>query len=98
MKERRFFSINGTCILAGNTKVGEKIGLNPYELIFGKKIFGFSGNDVSLENNLKFYSKIIKKIRISKLRGLFRTYPFKNINNAINDFNKGKILRPLIKF
>ena len=94
----KHLSKNGICVLAGNTKVGEKIELNPYELIFGKKIFGFSGNDISLENNLKYYSSIIKKIGVSKLRRLYKTYPFKNINNAINDFNKGKILRPLIKF
>ena len=91
-------SKDGTFVLAGNTKVGHKIKINPYDLIFGKKIHGFSGNDVSLEGNINKYSKIIKKIGLSKIRGLYKTYSFKNINIAINDFNKRKVLRPLIKF
>jgi S-(hydroxymethyl)glutathione dehydrogenase/alcohol dehydrogenase len=91
-------SKDGTFVLAGNTKVGQKIKINPYDLIFGKKIHGFSGNDVSLEGNINIYSKIIKKIGFSKIRRLYKTYSFKNINIAINDFNKRKVLRPLIKF
>jgi len=91
-------SKNGTFVLAGNPKVGQKIKINPYDLIFGKKIHGFSGNDVSLEENINKYSKIVKKIGFSKIRSLYKTYSFKNINIAINDFNKRKVLRPLIKF
>ena len=91
-------SNDGLCILAGNIKKGNLIQLNPYDLIFGKKIVGFSGNDVSLENNLKLYYKLITKINISKLRKIFKVYKFKDINKAIKDFNSGKILRPLIKF
>ena len=54
---------DGICVLAGNIKK-EKIRINPYDLIF-KKIFGFSGMDVSLEKNLNLYTKKkkIKKIK-----------------------------------
>jgi len=89
---------NGKMILAGNTKKGDFIRLNPYDLIFGKKIYGFSGNDVSLEKNITKYIKIIKKINFKKLRDIFSTYKFQNINKAIRDFKKGIVLRPLIKF
>jgi S-(hydroxymethyl)glutathione dehydrogenase/alcohol dehydrogenase len=91
-------SYNGTMVLAGNTRKGDFIRLNPYDLIFGKKIFGFSGNDVSLEKNIKNYVKIIRKINLKKLRSIFSVYKFKNINKAIRDFKKGTVLRPLIKF
>jgi S-(hydroxymethyl)glutathione dehydrogenase/alcohol dehydrogenase len=94
----RNLSYNGTMILVGNTRKGDFIRLNPYDLIFGKKIFGFSGNDVSLEKNIKNYAKIIRKINIKKLRSIFPIYKFKNINKAIRDFKKGTVLRPLIKF
>ena len=66
--------------------------------IFGKKIFGFSGNDVSLEKNFKNYIKIIKKINFKQISNIFSIYKFKNINEAILDFKKGTVLRPLIKF
>ena len=94
----RNLSNSGSMIFAGNTKKGDFIKLNPYDLIFGKKIFGFSGNNVSLEKNLKNYIKIIKKIHFKKISNIFSTYKFKNINNAILDFKKGTVLRPLIKF
>jgi len=89
---------NGKMILAGNTKKGDYVRLNPYDLIFGKRIYGFSGNDVSLERNIKKYIKIVKKINFKKLRDIFSTYKFQNINKAILDFKKGTVLRPLIKF
>ena len=88
----------GTCILAGNIKHGLKIKFNPYDLIFGKKVYGFSGNDLSLEDNIKKYFNIIQKLEFKKLRNIFTQYKFQNINLAIKDFKKGKILRPLIYF
>ena len=91
-------SDSGNMIFAGNTKKGDFIRLNPYDLIFGKKIFGFSGNDVSLEKNFKNYIKIIKKINFKQISNIFSIYKFKNINEAILDFKKGTVLRPLIKF
>ena len=91
-------SVKGLCILAGNVRYGFKIKLNPYELIFGKKILGFSGNDVSLDKNLEKYYKLIKKINYTKLRKNFKLYKFANINKAIHEFKNGKTLRPLIKF
>ena len=91
-------STKGLCILAGNIKFGNKIKFNPYELIFGKQIYGFSGNNVSLEKNIKRYSTIVQKLNFTKLRKIFKTYKFNNINQAIIDFRKGKTFRPLIKF
>ena len=77
---------------------GHKIKFNPYDLIFGKRIYGFSGNDLSLEGNINKYFNIIKKLKLKKLRNIFTHYKFQNINSAIKDFKKGKILRPLIHF
>ena len=48
-------SSKGSCVLAGNIKHGLKIKFNPYELIFGKQIHGFSGNDLSLDKNIYQY-------------------------------------------
>lgn len=88
---------NGICILAGNTKKGNKVNIDPYDLIFGKKIVGFSGMDISLEKNLNKYAKILKKTNIKKLRSLYKIYSLGQINKAIIDFKKGKVFRSLIK-
>ena len=91
-------SSRGSCILTGNIKYGFKIEINPYELIFGKKIYGFSGNDLPLDENIQKYLQLLKKINYSKLRKVFKVYKFHNINKAIYDFKKEKVLRPVIKF
>lgn len=93
----KYLSKDGIFVLAGNPKKNKKISIDPYDLIFGKRIFGFSGNDISLEKNINFFSKILKIVGIKKLRKLYKTYSFNNINIAVNDFSKGKTLRPLIK-
>jgi S-(hydroxymethyl)glutathione dehydrogenase/alcohol dehydrogenase len=90
-------STSGTVILAGNIKKGEFVDLNPYDLIFGKKIFGFSANNISLNKNLKLYLKILQKINYKKLRKIFKVYKLNHINKAISDFKSGKVIRPLIK-
>jgi S-(hydroxymethyl)glutathione dehydrogenase/alcohol dehydrogenase len=90
-------STSGTVILAGNIKKGEFVDLNPYDLIFGKKIFGFSANNISLTKNLKLYLKILQKINYKKLRKIFKVYKLNHINKAISDFKSGKVIRPLIK-
>ena len=87
----------GKVIIAGNIKKGNFIKLNPYDLIFGKNLLGFSGNDVSLEKNLKKYIAILKKFGLNKVRKFYKSYQFKHINKAIADFKSGKVLRPLIK-
>ena len=91
-------SNKGKMIFAGNPQKGSKIKINPYDLIFGKNIYGFSGNDVSLEDNLQKYKKIINKIGYKKIQSIFSTYKFKDINLAIRDFKNGSVIRPLIKF
>ena len=91
-------STNGTAILAGNIKKGKFVDLNPYDLIFGKKIFGFSANNVSLSKNFKLYLKILQKINYKKLRKIFKVYKLNDINKAISDFKSGKVIRPLIKY
>ena len=88
---------NGTCILSGNVKKGVKIKIDPYDLIFGKKIIGFAGTNLSLEKNISSYSKMIQKIDIKKIRSLFKIYKLTSINQAVKDFKSGKVLRPLIK-
>ena len=84
--------------MAGNIKHGFEVKFNHYELFFGKRIYGFSGNDLSLDKNINQYFSVLKKINFNKLRNIFKIYKFHNINKAIYDFKKGKILRPLINF
>ena len=76
-----------------------KIGISDYSnIIFGKKIIGSIGGDISIEKNLKIFNDIIEKNKIFKKIYFKKEYSLNQINKAILDFKNGKIIRPLIKF
>tara|TARA_Y100001970_G_scaffold258688_1_gene338837 strand:- start:487 stop:1500 length:1014 start_codon:yes stop_codon:yes gene_type:complete len=87
---------NGTCIFCSHPPKNLKIQIDPYDLILGKKIIGSWGGDSFPEKDIKKYVKIIKNSKIN-LNNIFnKEYKFEDINLAINDFKKGKVLRPII--
>ena len=89
----------GKFIMIGNTKVGEKISINAWDFIFGKTFTGAWGNGGTTMKNFKINEKIL----ISEINNIKKILPKKNykiteINKALKDFKKGKVLRPIIKF
>ena len=89
----------GKFILIGNTKKKEMLSIKSWDIIFGKTLTGawgkggtimknFDINQNILENQIKYIKQILPK----------KNYKINQINEAINDFKKGKILRPIIKF
>lgn len=89
----------GRFILIGNTKIGEKISVDAWDIIFGKTLTGAWGKGGTMMKN---FSKI-EKIFINQIKNIKKILPKKNysiekVNIAINDFKLGKILRPIIKF
>ena len=89
----------GKFIIIGNTKVGEKISINAWDFIFGKTFTGAWGNGGTTMKNFD----IIEKILISEIKKIKKILPKNNykiteINKALDDFKKGKVLRPIIKF
>ena len=89
----------GKFIMIGNTKVGEKISINAWDFIFGKTFTGAWGNGGTTMKNFKINEKIL----MSEINNIKKILPKKNykiteINKALNDFKKGKVLRPIIKF
>lgn len=89
---------NGKLIFASHPKKNDKIKIEPFELIKGKKIEGSWGGLTNFEKNIKDYEKIIlmnKKI-INEIT--HKLYTFKNINKAIKDMRQKKSIRPVIKF
>lgn len=89
---------NGKVIFSSHPPKKNKIKIDPHELIKGKKIFGTWGGNCKPDRDIAKFSKIfIKNNRIATLVKS-NIYKFEKINNAISDFKKGKILRPIIKF
>jgi len=93
-----FVTIGGKLVFASHPKFNSKIKLNPFDLILGKKIYGTWGGGINFKKDLNTLTKILSSF--PKINNLFfnKTYQLNNINSAIKDFEKGVVIRPLIKF
>ena len=87
----------GKLVFASHPSKNTKISLDPHELIRGKKIIGSWGGNTLPINDTKKIFNLFKKNKIS-FSTLFKSvYKFKDINKAIIDFKKGKVIRPILK-
>lgn len=89
----------GKFVLIGNTKINEKLSIKAWDIIFSKTLTGAWGNQGVLMKNFYLNEKIfLNQIKNIKKVLPKKNYNLKNINKAISDFKKGKVLRPIIKF
>ena len=89
----------GQFIIIGNTKIREKISVNSWDFISGKMLTGAWGKGGTIMNNFEINQKIL----IDQIKNVKKILPKKNyklpkINKAVDDFRKGKILRPIVEF
>lgn len=88
----------GHLVFASHPKSGNKIALDPHELIKGKKISGSWGGGSNPEKIAQKLSElfIVGKLPLGKL--IEKKYKFDEINEAFHDMRKGLTIRPLIDF
>ncbi len=88
----------GTAIIAGNLEPGEKIFVDPFDLVKGKKLRGTWGGECFLDKDIPFYAQeyLKGKFPIGKL--ITRVYSFDKINNGIKDLEEGNLIRGVVKF
>ena len=89
--------LSGSLIIAGNVNKGKKFKIDPYDIIFGKKILGSIGGNLNIEGNIKNFEKVVKKNKTLFNVLISKKYKLKFINNAIQDFKMRKNLRPLLE-
>ena len=92
-------SDHGQAVIAGNLKKGEKISLDPFELIKGKRIMGTWGGEADIDRDIPLYAKAYLggKMKIDAL--LSKRIKLEKINEALNMMEKNKILgRAVIDF
>jgi len=90
--------IPGKAVIAGNVKKGEKISIDPYDLLYGKKILGTSIGETYKNEEIPDYAELYLqgKLKLDKL--VTHKYKFEDINKAFEDLDKGKIGRGIIVF
>lgn len=87
----------GVCIFASHPSFGEKLALDPFDLISGKQIRGSWGGGMNLDEDLSellelfMASESIMRLLSSDI------FPFEDINAAILQFSQGKSIRPILR-
>ena len=87
----------GLCVLAGNLPHGERISLDPFDLIKGKRIIGTWGGETKPDRDIPLYVNLYLsgKLKLEKL--VTHKYLLDDINQAFTALQQGKVGRGLIE-
>ncbi|MDD5687485.1 MAG: zinc-binding dehydrogenase [Elusimicrobia bacterium] len=96
--EMAFDSIKdkGTAVIAGNLRHGDKISINPFDLIKGKKIVGTWGGETNSDRDIPLYADMYLSGKLKLDMLVTHTYSLDDINCALEDLERGKVGRALI--
>tara|TARA_Y200000002_G_scaffold383026_1_gene402679 strand:+ start:125 stop:1198 length:1074 start_codon:yes stop_codon:yes gene_type:complete len=98
--EQAFESIktnDGLCVFASHPRFGDKISIDPFDLISGKRIIGSWGGDAQPDKDIPIFSKLYLDGKLPLEKFISKKYKLEDINLAINDLKKGKVIRPIIE-
>ena len=98
--EQAFQSVRnggGKCVFATHPKAGEKIMIDPFDLICGKQIQGSWGGQSKPEKDIPKFAQLYREGKLPLERLLTQRYSLDHINDALNDLEQRKVGRPLIK-
>ncbi len=88
----------GTLVFASHPGKGQKISLNPYELIEGKKIYGTWGGNLDPDEDLERIASLLRNIDLDLHKFLGEKFLISDINSAISYLDSGKPGRPILDF
>lgn len=88
----------GLCILAGNLPKGQKMEIDPFDLIKGKRVIGTWGGETDPDKDIQNYVDHFLSDRLNLSFFTSDIYRLDEINNSFNDLESGEVNRALIKF
>ncbi|MBT9143399.1 MAG: S-(hydroxymethyl)mycothiol dehydrogenase [Dehalococcoidia bacterium] len=86
----------GIAVVVGNARHGERVELDPRQLNMGKQLRGTWGGDNWPDRDFPRYCKLLSSGKLNLEPLLSKTYSLSEINEAIDDLEAGKVVRPLI--
>jgi S-(hydroxymethyl)glutathione dehydrogenase/alcohol dehydrogenase len=86
----------GLCVLAGNVAHGERIALDPFDLIRGKRIVGTWGGESQLDRDVPVYANLYLAGRLPLDTLITHEYRLADINAALQALEQGLVGRALI--
>ena len=88
---------SGQLVFASHPKFGDKIQIDPYELIRGKTITGTWGGRTNPDIDIPKIAKLMLSSNINLENLIGKEYPLEQINTAIDEVAQGNSIRPIIK-
>lgn len=98
--EQAFDSVKiggGLCVFASHPKFGEKISIDPFDLISGKQILGSWGGGANPDTDVPKFSKLYIDGILPLGKLITKKYDLYMINDAIEDLKSGRVIRPIIE-
>jgi S-(hydroxymethyl)glutathione dehydrogenase/alcohol dehydrogenase len=86
----------GLCVFASHPGNGERISLDPYELIAGKRIAGSWGGGCDPDRDVPRFAELYRSGKLALDKLLPRRYALDEINVALDDLEQRRAGRPLI--
>jgi len=86
----------GLCVLAGNLPNGERIAIDPFDLIRGKRIVGTWGGESQPDQDIPHYADLFLAGKIDLGLLITHEYSLDDINQAFADLEQGRSGRAII--
>jgi S-(hydroxymethyl)glutathione dehydrogenase/alcohol dehydrogenase len=87
----------GLCVIAGHPDCKERIQLDPFDLIRGKKIEGSWGGECKPDRDIAKYVKYYKNGKFPLEKMISQVYSLEEINQAFSELENGRAHRILIR-
>jgi S-(hydroxymethyl)glutathione dehydrogenase / alcohol dehydrogenase len=87
----------GLCVFASHPAFGDKILIDPHDLISGKRIEGSWGGSSNPDQDTLKFASFYQEGNLPLERLLSRRYQLEEINQALDDLESGDIVRALIE-
>lgn len=86
----------GLAVIGGNPSFGERIAINPMDLIRGKRIIGSWGGGCVPERDTERFAQLYANGALPLAKLVTHTYGLASVNQALDDLESGLIGRGLI--
>lgn len=86
----------GLCVFASHPPDGTRIALDPFDLIRGRRIEGSWGGDCRPDADIPKLAALYRDGKLPLEKLLCRRYALGQINTALDDLERRRVVRPLI--
>jgi len=87
----------GLCVFASHPPTGEKIQLDPHDLISGKQIMGTWGGACDPDKDIPLFASLYREGKLPLKKMITKRYSLDQINEALDDIEARRVARPLIE-